>query len=110
MTVEEAHMTILETAATLASGYASDLLPYSDGDIFRPYVLGSQTKLRLQYAPEVLNGMTQQQRVDTHARLRLIAKRAVAEALVEHGELFVGIILGYAKQGHNYFPSNDVST
>jgi hypothetical protein len=99
-TVSEVHEHICDTAVEIANRMVDDPefprkwrgtvfmngAPYNDGKL----VL--EITDEFQGAPEKVK-----------KRWRQIAVQAVQSAIVQHQELFAGLILGEAKQGRNYF-------
>ena len=77
-----------------------DRTGFVSGEIFRPDPVQSRKGgLCLSIDPIVFDAYPK----TMQARLREIGREAMKEALVNNQEQFVGLILGEARQGRNYF-------
>jgi hypothetical protein len=100
-TVSEVHEFICDTAVEVANGKASQdtRLPKKwRGPVFMNSSPYNQGALVLEIVEEYQLAPPQARKI-----YQEIAKQSVQEALVRHKKLFVGLILGSAKSGRNYF-------
>ncbi len=92
--IQDVHSEISEEAASIANAAAkrSGLLPMGAYGIFKPRrrKIGLATN-ELIHDPETLE------------KLQAIARDALQQALVERPDLTVGLIVGTARNGQNYF-------
>jgi hypothetical protein len=120
-TVEFVHLAILKDAAKIANEeYFAEFDPARPtsyrpgrfrappgerqglvfGDIYRPDpVQSDKGGLALSIDPHVFSALDQEQQL----RARTIARAALKRAIVENKTAFIGLILGEARQGRNYF-------
>lgn len=74
------------------------------GDVFRPDPIQSEKGgLTLTIDPHLIQHLSVQQQ----NRLREIGRTALRKAIIKNKETFVGIILGEARAGRNYFDRFD---
>lgn len=91
MRISEAYTEILQTAAHIANDALVKRGSKVTGKVFAPWPDGARLALHVSPLLEI---------TDEH---REIARDAIAKAIVQHGELFVGVLLGGARQGVSIF-------
>ena len=105
-THEEVSKLISARAAEIASAKVRerpDLWPYATGELYREATLAStQGGLCIIYEDSLMyrNGQLDP---DLEVILQRIGADAIPQALIEKGDLFVGLIVADARKGQNYF-------
>ena len=102
-TVEEIHEFICDTAVELANGQiaADTRIPKKfKGSVFQNGAPYNEGRLTLDISEEFWSATDRVKDI-----YREIAVRAIQSAILQHNNLFVGLILGEAKAGRNYFNS-----
>lgn len=100
--VEEVHMLLLHEAADWANReyQVRDQTGEAPGEIFAPNPLASEKGgLCLTLDPAFVATRTPVQLEDLHE----LGSEAIQRALADHRDIFVGLIVGEARQGRNYF-------
>lgn len=74
------------------------------GDLFRPDPIQSEKGgLCLSIDPRIAQGMPPEQRKRVHE----IGRNAIKQSLVKNRQVFIGLIIGEARAGRNYFDNFD---
>lgn len=97
---QELHDRLIQAAADIANKNLPDEYK-SWGPIFAPVPSTNTLSLTVQNGmPYIMTLPDREKRVKA---LRKLAAKSVKEALLENRELVAGLIVGYARQGENYF-------